>query len=159
MITRTHIRRWLAWTGVGIGFLGLLGYLFSFFTAVTHTWGSDRTIVVGRGGVSVFWTFTDTSAFFVAGSFPYVGQSPHWRWLPTFTSWPDSMNPQVTIHCAIIPFWVPVLIGALCAYRLLPAAYPVGRCGKCGYDLQGVREEGGVVQCPECGTAGAAGRG
>lgn len=63
------------------------------------------------------------------------------------------MNPQITIHCAIIPFWVPVLIGALAAYRLLPAAYPAGRCQKCGYDLKGVKEDGGVMRCPECGTS------
>lgn len=75
MLTRRHIRRWLTWSCTGLGFIGLAGYAFSGFTAVTHSWGGsggsgvDRTLTVGRGGVSVFWTFTDTSTFYVAGSF------------------------------------------------------------------------------------------
>ena len=147
MITRRHIRRWLIWAGVGLGALGIAGYVLSFIAPITHTWANDRRIQLGRGAIAAAWMENDSS---VTGWALSADTGTRWRWMPRWSQVEDPFNKQ-PVGQLVIPYWVLVLIGAAAGYALLPAGYPRGRCAKCGYDLKGVPADNGTVKCPECG--------
>lgn len=63
-----------------------------------------------------------------------------------------ALSPQFTISIAV-PFWFPVLLGALPLYaiirqRVFARRLAEGICKKCGYDLRA-----SPLRCPECGLA------
>jgi hypothetical protein len=147
VLTRRHIRRSLAWTGVGIGIVGLVGYILSAIAPIEHTWSGDRFFVAGRGGLAMYWVVHGPRDW--NGTIRGVDRI-HWVWLPRYLV----ENSAVSNHLVgrmIVPYWVLIFLGAVAAYRILPAGYPRGRCKTCGYDLRDIPRTANPVRCPECG--------
>ena len=68
-----------------------------------------------------------------------------WQWLPRFRMG------SFGVH-AVVPLWMPFLVGAMPAVLLWRARVVRGRtnCRFCDYDLSGL---GAGSLCPECGKA------
>lgn len=66
----------------------------------------------------------------------------------------QDVGPNSTNGRAVLPAWILVVLGAWCAYLLLPSEVPAGTCAKCRFDISRTPPVPGAphrVRCPECG--------
>jgi hypothetical protein len=164
MLTRRLIDRGVLWTGIGLGALGLLGYLLSPFVAIGID-KRDRVVEFGNGAFSAQWGIryalpAPGGPPVIASARGWFAEAPGpfgWRWLPRCTD-PNYSQAGKGPGVFAVPYWVPLGLGLLAAYVLLPAgAKPRDepRCPSCRFDLGGappIEVRRVHVQCPECGT-------
>lgn len=122
-----------------------------------YTWvdasGRARAIGVAGGGVLVYALPLPQRLPATARGFR-IGQVDEENGSYTLT-WRGLWLKQGSAHNILVPLWpAPLLLtgGTVTAWRRRrPKAD--GLCGKCGYDLRGLKsDDGEKPTCPECGT-------
>ncbi len=163
MLTRRLIRQGVLWPGVGPGAAALLGYVLSLFVSIYHE-RPDRIVYIGRGAIAVQWAISRAVPVGGVAASPappaWHAESPgsrDWRFFPRCTD-PDYTRAGAGPGLFVVPYWIPLLLGAVAGYVLLPAgahASAKPRCPSCRFDLAGapaVQVRRVHIQCPECGV-------
>lgn len=148
MLTQARVRRWFYFCGLGAGAGGLLAYGVCLITPL-RLGHSERSVVLGRGCLAVYWTTTSRGTPSDTALDPHKWSNRRWRWIPRWYE-PEPLSNWNIAEFAV-PLWMPVVLGLWCGYRLLPDRRPGNLC-ECGYDLEGVPRKDGRVVCPECGA-------
>src|SRR4051812_35662866 len=124
MITRARARRAALWCGLGGGAAAALLYLLSLAVTIQRVAGGER-VQIGSGalvgshasqGIPLGWSVSSVSS--------------GWYFLPRWRDQPGSVD------WIVLPLWVPLALGLLCGYFLLPKDPAPGHCPACGFDLR-----------------------
>lgn len=149
MLTRQRARRVLLIGGAGIG--ACAAALFFLSAGVSIEVRSETESCCISGGALVI---TDYDPLPMNSGLRYAstglrispGLQSSWYFLPHW-------HMDSGIEMVAIPLWIPLTVGLICGYCLLPESREKWQCPRCSCDLQGAPEVpvgSGRIRCPKC---------
>ena len=157
MLTRIQLRHALKRPAAIAGAIAVPLLLFCFFGSFVARVGG-REFAIADGAIQITWPDSRMAGGLATLVAPPAAPDPdgvflrpstgQWAWRPEWAG-PSGFGEWGAF---ILPLWIPITLGALAGYFLLPPGTSRGHCRACDYDLRGIpRAPDGSLKCPECG--------